>query len=140
MASILALQPSAFGPNNVPFMQNNDQNPNSNVPQTAGVPGNTTNGSPMPNGHHHHHHHPTHHHSYNHHHVHQPYHTVEIERSFFLRMKCVLAKRNAGLTSSGYKVRFPCKNICNKQFGKIYLKNCILLHQIHIHKHSAYNT
>ncbi|XP_059619347.1 single-minded homolog 2 isoform X2 [Phlebotomus argentipes] len=30
--------------------------------------------------------------------------TVEIERSFFLRMKCVLAKRNAGLTSSGYKV------------------------------------
>ncbi|CAL1547894.1 unnamed protein product [Lymnaea stagnalis] len=29
---------------------------------------------------------------------------VEIERSFFLRMKCVLAKRNAGLTSGGYKV------------------------------------
>lgn len=29
----------------------------------------------------------------------------EIERSFFLRMKCVLAKRNAGLTCSGYKVR-----------------------------------
>ncbi|XP_006774213.1 PREDICTED: single-minded homolog 2, partial [Myotis davidii] len=28
----------------------------------------------------------------------------EIERSFFLRMKCVLAKRNAGLTCSGYKV------------------------------------
>lgn len=28
----------------------------------------------------------------------------EIERSFFLRMKCVLAKRNAGLTSQGYKV------------------------------------
>ncbi|CAG5136658.1 unnamed protein product, partial [Candidula unifasciata] len=41
--------------------------------------------------------------------VHHPYHThilqdVEIERSFFLRMKCVLAKRNAGLTSGGYKV------------------------------------
>ncbi|RUS85951.1 hypothetical protein EGW08_006280 [Elysia chlorotica] len=40
--------------------------------------------------------------------VHHPYHThilqdVEIERSFFLRMKCVLAKRNAGLTSGGYK-------------------------------------
>lgn len=28
----------------------------------------------------------------------------EVERSFFLRMKCVLAKRNAGLTSGGYKV------------------------------------
>ncbi|XP_038153090.1 single-minded homolog 2-like isoform X3 [Cyprinodon tularosa] len=28
----------------------------------------------------------------------------EIERSFFLRMKCVLAKRNAGLTYGGYKV------------------------------------
>uniref|UniRef100_A0A3Q4I7X1 SIM bHLH transcription factor 1a n=1 Tax=Neolamprologus brichardi TaxID=32507 RepID=A0A3Q4I7X1_NEOBR len=40
---------------------------------------------------------------------HQPYHThfvqeYEVERSFFLRMKCVLAKRNAGLTSGGYKV------------------------------------
>lgn len=29
----------------------------------------------------------------------------EAERSFFIRMKCVLAKRNAGLTSAGYKVR-----------------------------------
>lgn len=28
----------------------------------------------------------------------------EAERSFFLRMKCVLAKRNAGLTCGGYKV------------------------------------
>ena len=28
----------------------------------------------------------------------------EIERCFFIRMKCVLAKRNAGLTSAGYKV------------------------------------
>ncbi|KAM6907537.1 single-minded homolog 2 [Xenentodon cancila] len=28
----------------------------------------------------------------------------ETERSFFLRMKCVLAKRNAGLTCGGYKV------------------------------------
>ncbi|CAL8315568.1 unnamed protein product [Lota lota] len=40
---------------------------------------------------------------------HQPYHPhfvqeYEVERSFFLRMKCVLAKRNAGLTSGGYKV------------------------------------
>ncbi|KAM7363844.1 bHLH transcription factor single-minded isoform 2-T2 [Cochliomyia hominivorax] len=31
-------------------------------------------------------------------------HTIEIEKQFFLRMKCVLAKRNAGLTTSGYKV------------------------------------
>lgn len=29
---------------------------------------------------------------------------AEVERSFFLRMKCVLAKRNAGLTTGGYKV------------------------------------
>ncbi|XP_051971532.1 single-minded homolog 2 [Xyrauchen texanus] len=41
--------------------------------------------------------------------THQPLHThflqeYEIERSFFLRMKCVLAKRNAGLTCAGYKV------------------------------------
>ncbi|XP_050390740.1 single-minded homolog 1 isoform X2 [Patella vulgata] len=41
--------------------------------------------------------------------IHHPYHThilqdIEVERSFFLRMKCVLAKRNAGLTSGGYKV------------------------------------
>ncbi|XP_050535387.1 single-minded homolog 2 isoform X2 [Daktulosphaira vitifoliae] len=28
----------------------------------------------------------------------------EVERAFFLRMKCVLAKRNAGLTTGGYKV------------------------------------
>lgn len=28
----------------------------------------------------------------------------EFERAFFLRMKCVLAKRNAGLTTGGYKV------------------------------------
>jgi len=32
----------------------------------------------------------------------------EMERSFFLRMKCVLAKRNAGLTCGGYKVGGPC--------------------------------
>ena len=29
---------------------------------------------------------------------------AEVEKSFFLRMKCVLAKRNAGLTAGGYKV------------------------------------
>ncbi|KAH8318810.1 hypothetical protein KR074_006580, partial [Drosophila pseudoananassae] len=31
-------------------------------------------------------------------------HTIEIEKTFFLRMKCVLAKRNAGLTTSGFKL------------------------------------
>ncbi|KAM4544885.1 single-minded homolog 2 [Odontesthes bonariensis] len=36
-----------------------------------------------------------------HHHLPPGY---EIERSFFLRMKCVLAKRNAGMTCGGYKV------------------------------------
>lgn len=29
----------------------------------------------------------------------------ESERAFFIRMKCILAKRNAGLTNGGYKVR-----------------------------------
>lgn len=32
--------------------------------------------------------------------------TIEIQRTFFIRMKCVLAKRNAGLTTQGYKVLF----------------------------------
>ncbi|KAK9880381.1 hypothetical protein WA026_010264 [Henosepilachna vigintioctopunctata] len=31
-------------------------------------------------------------------------HDYECERAFFIRMKCVLAKRNAGLTNGGYKV------------------------------------
>jgi single-minded len=54
---------------------------------------------PQHNPHQHLHHHP--------HHLprHQETQTIEIERTFFLRMKCVLAKRNAGLTTSGYKVR-----------------------------------
>lgn len=33
----------------------------------------------------------------------------ESERAFFIRMKCILAKRNAGLTNGGYKVRFYFK-------------------------------
>lgn len=33
-----------------------------------------------------------------------PVQDFESERVFFLRMKCVLAKRNAGLTNGGYKV------------------------------------
>lgn len=49
----------------------------------------------------------SHHHNHHPHHIHQRHQetqTIEIERTFFLRMKCVLAKRNAGLTTSGYKV------------------------------------
>uniref|UniRef100_A0A673HT86 SIM bHLH transcription factor 2 n=1 Tax=Sinocyclocheilus rhinocerous TaxID=307959 RepID=A0A673HT86_9TELE len=45
--------------------------------------------------------------SFTHKHTHTHTHTLkclELERSFFLRMKCVLAKRNAGLTCGGYKV------------------------------------
>lgn len=60
----------------------------------------------------HHHNHPHHHHP---HHIprHQETQTIEIERTFFLRMKCVLAKRNAGLTTSGYKVRKSfCRDAC----------------------------
>lgn len=53
--------------------------------------------------------HNAHSHLHHHHQHHLPRHqetqTIEIERTFFLRMKCVLAKRNAGLTTSGYKVR-----------------------------------
>lgn len=36
--------------------------------------------------------------------AHPPPTEFEFERAFFLRMKCVLAKRNAGLTTGGYKV------------------------------------
>lgn len=56
--------------------------------------------------------HQQHLHNPHHHPHHMPRHqetqTIEIERTFFLRMKCVLAKRNAGLTTSGYKVRDLC--------------------------------
>lgn len=72
--------------------------------------GQTPNGTHPFAGHSHYHHHlhPLQHNNNNHHphnHFNQQSKTIEIERSFFLRMKCVLAKRNAGLTSSGYKVR-----------------------------------
>ncbi|KAK3096890.1 hypothetical protein FSP39_004473 [Pinctada imbricata] len=40
----------------------------------------------------------------------------EIERSFFIRMKCVLAKRNAGLTTAGYKVIHCSGYLKIKQF------------------------
>jgi single-minded-like protein len=41
----------------------------------------------------------------------------EIERSFCIRMKCVLAKRNAGLTASGFKVIHCSGYLKIKQFN-----------------------
>ncbi|CAF1185356.1 unnamed protein product [Rotaria sordida] len=41
----------------------------------------------------------------------------EIDRSFFIRMKCVLAKRNAGLTASGFKVIHCSGYLKIKQFN-----------------------
>ena len=38
---------------------------------------------------------------------------LELERTFVIRMKCVLAKRNAGLTSGGYKVIMSEKQKCD---------------------------
>lgn len=35
----------------------------------------------------------------------------ECERAFFIRMKCVLAKRNAGLTNGGYKVSLQAGSV-----------------------------
>ncbi|XP_050676591.1 single-minded homolog 1 [Leptidea sinapis] len=43
---------------------------------------------------------------------------VECERAFFIRMKCVLAKRNAGLTSSGYKVIHCSGYLRARRFGE----------------------
>nr|CAI5855122.1 unnamed protein product [Callosobruchus analis] len=45
-----------------------------------------------------------------------PPHDHECERAFFLRMKCVLAKRNAGLTNGGYKVIHCSGYLKVKQF------------------------
>ena len=41
----------------------------------------------------------------------------EIERSFFMRMKCVLPKRNAGLTAGGFKVIHCSGYLKVKQFN-----------------------
>ncbi|KAL5284905.1 SIM2 family protein [Megaselia abdita] len=55
-------------------------------------------------------------------------HVIELEKSFFLRMKCVLAKRNAGLTTNGFKV-IHCsgylKTKINRDFstGETYIQN-----------------
>nr|XP_037875813.1 single-minded homolog 1 isoform X2 [Bombyx mori] len=43
---------------------------------------------------------------------------AECERAFFIRMKCVLAKRNAGLTTSGYKVIHCSGYLRVRRFGE----------------------
>jgi single-minded-like protein len=87
----------------VPNPPNNVNNFNNHPPPTTPNHHSFVNQQHLHNSHHHmHHHHP--------HHLprHQETQTIEIERTFFLRMKCVLAKRNAGLTTSGYKVCKYC--------------------------------
>ncbi|KAF4526736.1 hypothetical protein B566_EDAN015306 [Ephemera danica] len=49
-------------------------------------------------------------------HVHPLEPEFEMERAFFMRMKCVLAKRNAGLTTGGYKVIHCSGYLKVKQF------------------------
>ncbi|XP_052754216.1 single-minded homolog 1 isoform X2 [Galleria mellonella] len=43
---------------------------------------------------------------------------IECERAFFIRMKCVLAKRNAGLTTAGYKVIHCSGYLRARRFGE----------------------
>lgn len=71
--------------------------------------------------HHHHHHHMLHP---------PPPQDYESERAFFLRMKCVLAKRNAGLTNGGYKVIHCSGYLKIKQYP-----SAALLHHHHHHPH-----
>lgn len=103
---------SATPPLNPTVLHNNHQQINNFQPTTA--PG-TIPSTPIHSNYSHHQQHP--HNNHHHHHPHHPrsHHqetqTIEIERTFFLRMKCVLAKRNAGLTTSGYKVRERCDEI-----------------------------
>lgn len=58
----------------------------------------------------------------------------EIERSFFLRMKCVLAKRNAGLTCSGYKVRGATGDGSGGEGGDSSLVYSLLHNQEHLQR------
>lgn len=127
MVAVLSLQQNMFG-HQTPFNSGTAQPPMENmspvtidsatpplIPPTT-IPPNPqinvnsfNNHQSTPN----HHTFSPHQHLHNHLHHHHPHHiprhqetqTIEIERTFFLRMKCVLAKRNAGLTTSGYKVR-----------------------------------
>lgn len=115
MTRVLSLQPSVYPGQPIPPFDQCESSKSTNssfssTPTTSGggdatVPTALIAGSPNPlqasfhhSVHHHHHGHPQSHQ--------QPIasQTIEIERTFFLRMKCVLAKRNAGLTTQGYKV------------------------------------
>lgn len=58
-----------------------------------------------------------------------PFPEFEIERAFFIRMKCVLAKRNAGLTNGGYKVRQIPFFICQGFFQRI-IDSFLLVHKV----------
>lgn len=101
--------PPSITNNIIPPVPNPQINVNSFNNQSAHPPTTPNHHHPFPQQHHLHN---SQHHLHNHHPHHLPRHqetqTIEIERTFFLRMKCVLAKRNAGLTTSGYKVKvFP---------------------------------
>lgn len=88
LTRILSLQPSNFS---TPFDQNDQKPPMFNTPT------NMNNGFDMHMNSNYIHHQPP---------SHQTSQTIEIERTFFIRLKCVLAKRNAGLTTQGYKVNY----------------------------------
>lgn len=96
-----------------------------NINNFNNLPGHHNNNS-QPNfpSQHHNPHHPHFHpnHPQFHHAHHQESKTIEFERTFFLRMKCVLAKRNAGLTTSGYKVKSSIMQL--NAFSRIIL-DCI---------------
>jgi single-minded len=127
MVAVLSLQQNMFG-HQTPFNSGAGQPPTvdnmspvtldsatpplippTNIPSNPQLNSFNNHQPPTPN----HHTFPPHQHLHSHLHHHHPHHiprhqetqTIEIERTFFLRMKCVLAKRNAGLTTSGYKVR-----------------------------------
>lgn len=53
-----------------------------------------------------------------------------MERSFFLRMKCVLAKRNAGLTCGGYKVGELCCQTAMSTTLYFVILLCIVLKKL----------
>lgn len=55
---------------------------------------------------------------------------LELERAFVVRMKCVLAKRNAGLTSGGFKVSFQKLILFKRLFIKIILNKCWMGHSM----------
>ena len=61
---------------------------------------------------------------------------IELERFFVLRMKCVLAKRNAGLTNGGYKVNL-FQSPENNWNALVMVKSARLLLKYHFHPPSS---